>query len=581
MLATQSPFPTYTDLDGKPLEGFAFFGVPDQNPETSPVQVYWDAAGTQPASQPIPISRGVTVRNGTPAVVYTAGAYSLTVKNVKGSLVFYAATSAAFSNDSSLQAAHEALVSDLASTDSAKGAALIGYQYTADYPPNTIGWGLQDERVNVMWFMTPAERADIIGRVGSIDVTAKITAAIAYCYAMGGASSRTLFLPRGIYKASIDLTFGSGVSIEGDGTKHTVIRPAITVGYGFNAHVSLFNQTFSKFTIDGTGSAGTSAAIYIGNGNRTKFDQVNVSGWTGTTAAAMKIEAACYGLVFDSCHWTLNARHWTISRTAPAGQFPTQIIFDACIFEEATATTGAAMAITDCSGIKLRDCTVQANACLYTLLVTTTTAAETNEDPEIIGGWWEDNGGGQAGSIGMYFFGSASRTLYNPTVRDVKFHQSVANKPTSQIRLEYTSGASITGCTEGYGAGAVFIDDGGNNVGYTTELSRVVSPSELMSPTVWASAQFAGKTTVTVFQSRNCSIARASAGTYTITFTAPAPYTNYIVTANAEDGSAFGSMVASPGLTTSTSGFTLSTTPPNSTTPTDARNVHFVVTVQK
>jgi hypothetical protein len=113
MLATQSPFPLYADLDGKPLEGFAYFGVANQNPETSPVQVYWDAAGTQPASQPIQISRGVTVRNGTPAVVYVATAYSIAVKNSRGLPVFYAADSATFGNSGLLAAQIDDLAAEL------------------------------------------------------------------------------------------------------------------------------------------------------------------------------------------------------------------------------------------------------------------------------------------------------------------------------------------------------------------------------------------------------------------------------------------------------------------------------------
>ena len=54
MLPVESPFKTYTDLDGKPLDnGYVYFGLPNQNPETAPVTVYWDAAGTIPAAQPL------------------------------------------------------------------------------------------------------------------------------------------------------------------------------------------------------------------------------------------------------------------------------------------------------------------------------------------------------------------------------------------------------------------------------------------------------------------------------------------------------------------------------------------------
>lgn len=43
MLPVESPFKTYTGLDGKPLNnGYVYFGLPNQNPITAPVTVYWD-----------------------------------------------------------------------------------------------------------------------------------------------------------------------------------------------------------------------------------------------------------------------------------------------------------------------------------------------------------------------------------------------------------------------------------------------------------------------------------------------------------------------------------------------------------
>lgn len=99
MLATQAPFSQYFDKNGDPLDaGFAYFGQPNQNPETAPMTVYWDFAGTQPVAQPARTLAGYIVRNGTPARVYAEGAYSVTVRNRKGEPVYYAATSTDFSN---------------------------------------------------------------------------------------------------------------------------------------------------------------------------------------------------------------------------------------------------------------------------------------------------------------------------------------------------------------------------------------------------------------------------------------------------------------------------------------------------
>lgn len=97
MIAIETPFPTFCDLDGSPLDaGYVYFGQRNENPETDPVTVYWDAAGTQPAVQPIRTSNGYLVRSGTPAQVYVASDYSLTVRNRRREFVFSTRASARY-----------------------------------------------------------------------------------------------------------------------------------------------------------------------------------------------------------------------------------------------------------------------------------------------------------------------------------------------------------------------------------------------------------------------------------------------------------------------------------------------------
>lgn len=125
MLPVEPPFKVYPDLDGKPLDaGFIFFGQPNQNPETAPVTVYWDAEGTQPAAQPLRTLNGYIARAGTAANVYVDGEYSQTVRDVNEVLVFHSRTSADFSITSFVQAYSDALLARLAQSD---GAALLGF----------------------------------------------------------------------------------------------------------------------------------------------------------------------------------------------------------------------------------------------------------------------------------------------------------------------------------------------------------------------------------------------------------------------------------------------------------------------
>ena len=123
MIVIDSPFPQFNDLDGKPLDvGMLYFGVANQNPETSPTTVYWDSALTQPAAQPVVTLNGYASRSGSPALLYAATDYSLLVRDRRGRQVCYSPTSDATGN-SQLQIFRQDLAN---AVNPLKGAALIG-----------------------------------------------------------------------------------------------------------------------------------------------------------------------------------------------------------------------------------------------------------------------------------------------------------------------------------------------------------------------------------------------------------------------------------------------------------------------
>jgi hypothetical protein len=76
-----TPFPLFVDEDGTPLDrGFVYVGTANQDPATNPASVYWDAALTVPASQPIRTSGGFLVDgNGAPGNIYCATDFSISV----------------------------------------------------------------------------------------------------------------------------------------------------------------------------------------------------------------------------------------------------------------------------------------------------------------------------------------------------------------------------------------------------------------------------------------------------------------------------------------------------------------------
>jgi hypothetical protein len=90
-LSIQPTFPIFTDIDGQPLEdGYVFIGTANLQPIGNPITVYWDAALTLPAAQPIRTRGGYPINSGTPARLYVNSDYSIQVQNKNGSVVYSA-----------------------------------------------------------------------------------------------------------------------------------------------------------------------------------------------------------------------------------------------------------------------------------------------------------------------------------------------------------------------------------------------------------------------------------------------------------------------------------------------------------
>jgi hypothetical protein len=70
--------------------GYIWIGTANLDPQGNPISVYWDAALTIPAGQPIRTLNGYPSRSGTPARIYVNSDYSIRVQDSKGSLVYSA-----------------------------------------------------------------------------------------------------------------------------------------------------------------------------------------------------------------------------------------------------------------------------------------------------------------------------------------------------------------------------------------------------------------------------------------------------------------------------------------------------------
>jgi hypothetical protein len=90
-LSIQPPYPVVTDTDGQPLEnGYIWIGTANLNPQTNPISIYWDAALTQPAAQPVRTLGGYPANAGNPGRLYAATNYSILVQNSRGVTLYSA-----------------------------------------------------------------------------------------------------------------------------------------------------------------------------------------------------------------------------------------------------------------------------------------------------------------------------------------------------------------------------------------------------------------------------------------------------------------------------------------------------------
>ena len=98
------PYPIFSDRNGSQLDGgYLYIGELNQNPETNPVEVFWDYSRTIPALQPIRTVNGWPSRDGSPAIIYTESDYSITVRDSRQALVIYYPASLANGTNVALQ----------------------------------------------------------------------------------------------------------------------------------------------------------------------------------------------------------------------------------------------------------------------------------------------------------------------------------------------------------------------------------------------------------------------------------------------------------------------------------------------
>jgi len=213
-LSIQPTFPIFTETDGLPLEnGYIWIGTANLDPQGNPINVYWDAALTIAAPQPIRTLNGYPSRSGTPGRLYVNSDYSIRVQNSKGSLVYSApaaterfgdlitASTIAFTGFNG----QVGTVADLADDD---GSDWIGFEQSGT---GVVARSAQDKMRDIL-------SVKDFGAVGD-GVADDTTAVIDALTAAVAAAPATLFFPAGTYKILSVISTTGHLNILGEGEK--------------------------------------------------------------------------------------------------------------------------------------------------------------------------------------------------------------------------------------------------------------------------------------------------------------------------------------------------------------------------
>jgi hypothetical protein len=200
VLSVQPTFPIFTEADGQPLEnGYIWIGTANLDPQVNPIAVYWDAALTQPAVQPIRTINGYPAKSGSPGRLYVNSDYSIRVQNKNGSAIYSAP----------------------ASTDKYSSELITFLQAGTGAVQRSVQDKLR-ETVSVKDFGAVGD--------GITDDTAAIQNAINACFA-----GSTLNFPLGVYLISSTITIATAsVMLKGVTTPEYVTVPTIKMTSGSN-----------------------------------------------------------------------------------------------------------------------------------------------------------------------------------------------------------------------------------------------------------------------------------------------------------------------------------------------------------
>lgn len=331
-LSIQPTFPIFTETDGQPLEnGYIWIGTANLDPQVNPINVYWDAALTISAPQPIRTINGYPSRNGTPGRLYVNSDYSIRVMNKNGSTVYSAPAATERYSD--------VVVNGINAEDVVYGAPFVNAVQT-----------------NVELKLSETISVKDFGAVG--DGLTDDTQAIQY--AIDASNGRPILVPAGTYKVTSTLTyqpetytpvFGAALKIVGDGPFVTYFDNRANgplISMTTSSTISSFNgavgAVLEGFTIKRTVSTINGVGIYMTAAYNPLIRNVNIDGMSlhGIQIPCLLGDNDGSNMVALEHVRIENCAGWGIKADGDSGFNETSFIYMRHIFIQACGTTSGA-----------------------------------------------------------------------------------------------------------------------------------------------------------------------------------------------------------------------------------------------
>lgn len=251
-VSIQTPFPPIFDLGGLPLDGgYVYIGEANQDAATNPVEVFFDAAMTVSASQPLRTSGGFIVDgSGTPQNIYTAADFSMTVKN-RNNVTRYSIASYGTRIFADAITFDSVTISELIAPDTAGGAA----SGSAALPWSaTTTRDLQAKTATVYDQAQPAVAADLakLTQLGSVLAIVEQTSSTATPAWVNGKNIKTADCTRvsaGVYEIVFSVNLPSAVYFPVGIGITSGVTPAITGRFANRFLVAMSGATDAPFIV--------------------------------------------------------------------------------------------------------------------------------------------------------------------------------------------------------------------------------------------------------------------------------------------------------------------------------------------